>query len=455
MSEIALQVPKILLPVEGTDMTKWAVVACDQFTSQQDYWFQVERLVSTSPSTFRLVFPGAFLEEKNQNLRIQNINSNMQLYLERNILKEQKPGFILVDRKTSHATSRKGLVVCLDLEAYDYNKSSQTLIRATEGTLIERLQSGIKIRENASIELQHIIVLIDDPEKTVIEPLFQKQFSVVYDFDLMQNSGHIKGYKIEDEITIKEITTALEKLSDPELFSKKYNVNDKGVLLYAVGDGNHSLVTAKAIWEKIKLAAPDKSAVMTHPARYALVELVNVHDEGLSFEPIHRVLFDVELSKVLTNLKNFFSRNLSYRLYNSEAEMNKYTPTKEGAQMIPFLSGNQWGVLIIQNPPLSLAVGTLQMFLDAYIKAKDVKVDYVHGMQSVIDLSSKPNTIGFFLPKMKKTDLFRTVIQEGALPRKTFSMGEADEKRFYLECRKIVPESPKRGFFEKVKDIFS
>jgi len=451
--KIALQVPKILLPTEGLDMTKWAVVACDQFTSQPDYWLQVERLVSSNPSTFRLIFPEAFLEEKDSNIRIQNINSNMELYLERNLIKEHS-GFILVDRKTPQTPSRKGLIVSLDLEAYDYNKGSQTLIRSTEGTVIERLPTRIKIRENALIEIPHIMVLIDDPEKTVIEPLFKKQSQVVYDFDLMQNSGHIKGYKIDDETTLQEISTALEKLANPENFSKKYN-SDKGVLLYAVGDGNHSLATAKAIWEKLKQNAIDKTEIMNHPARFALVELVNIHDDGLNFEPIHRVLFDVELSKVLTNLKNFFGKNLIYRMYNSEAEMNKYTPTKDGIQSIPFLSGNQWGVLILQNPPHNLAVGSLQLFLDAYIKAKNIKVDYVHGTEAVKTLASKTNCIGFFLPKIKKTDLFKTVILDGTLPRKTFSMGEAEEKRFYLECRRIIPEAPKKSLFEKIKNIFS
>ena len=195
----------------------------------------------------------------------------------------------------------------------------------------------------------------------------------------------------------------------------------------------------------MKEITPNDRAV----CRYALVELVNVHDEGLDFEPIHRVLFDVELSKVLTNLKNFFGKNLIYRMYNSEAEMNKYTPTKDGIQSIPFLSGNQWGVLILQNPPHNLAVGSLQLFLDAYIKAKNIKVDYVHGTEAVKTLASKTNCIGFFLPKIKKTDLFKTVILDGTLPRKTFSMGEAEEKRFYLECRRIIPEVPKKSLFKK------
>jgi len=430
--DIGLLVPNILLPKEGIDLTKWSVVACDQFTSEEEYWKSVKELVGNSPSTLNIIFPEVYLDKGNDDTIIKSINSKMTEYLNENIFDEHK-GFILVDRKTSHADSRKGLVVALDLDRYDYNKGSQTLIRATEGTIVERLPPRIKIRENAMIELPHIMVLIDDPDKTVIEPLFEKGLNTIYDFDLMKNSGHIKGYLVNDESLLNEISKALRKLADQETFNEKYGVSDKGVLLYAMGDGNHSLATAKAIWTRLK----ENGADDTNPGRYALVELVNVHDTGLEFEPIHRVLFNVDKDNLLNAMTEYYSKEgFSFKEFKDESDWENELKNTD-SQKIGFVTKDGFGMIYVKNPKLNLAVGTLQNFLDVYLKNSTAKIDYVHGFDVVTELGSKPSNMGFYLPKMSKHDLFKTVILDGALPRKTFSMGEADEKRFYLECRKI------------------
>jgi len=438
-SSLGVKIPDILLPNKSVDYTKWSVVACDQFTSNKPYWDKVASIVGGNPSTFKITLPEIFLEETDKEQRIKNINNNMQEYTSKNIFTEHKNSFILVDRKTSRTQSRKGLIVALDLEAYDFNKGSQTLIRATEGTIIDRLPPRIKIRENASIELPHIMVLIDDPDKSVIEPLFEdtEELEKVYDFELMQNGGHIKGYKIDKADHLQKIFFALEKLANKEFFLERYGLegNEKnyGLLLFAMGDGNHSFATAKAIWEDVKkdLSEEDRK---DHPARFALVELVNVHDEGLAFEPIHRVVFGCA-DDLLESAKSYFASNsMSIEI------TNEYDTDKEnGKHKIPFITENEKGTIIITNPIQNLEVGTLQGFLDEYIKQTSNKLDYIHGEKEVEDLSTQngSNNIGFLLPSMEKSDLFKTVILDGALPRKTFSMGEADEKRYYLEARKI------------------
>ncbi|OPZ88994.1 MAG: hypothetical protein BWY74_02908 [Firmicutes bacterium ADurb.Bin419] len=443
--KLGVNLPAILLPRKGTDMPKWSVVACDQYTSEPEYWNEVERNVGDSPSTLKLTFPEVYLENGKSEERIEQINSSMEKYLKENILETHGSCFIYVDRKTSHTPSRKGLVMAVDLEKYDYAPGSQTLIRATEGTVVERLPPRIKIRENASLELPHVMLLIDDPEKSVIEPLAAKTDSLekVYDFDLMMKGGHIRGYKVDDEETVGNILSALEKLAAPERFSNKYSVDkDKGVLLFAVGDGNHSLASAKGHWEIIKCELSAEE-LENHPARYALVEVVNVHDAGLTFEPIHRVVFNVNADDLLSSMAEFLkNENCSYRKINSMEsivyELQALRANK-GTHAMGFCTKEGFGIIEILNPSHNLEVGTLQCFLDDYLKNHpEVKVDYIHGEDVVLKLGTQKDNIGFFLPKMSKHDLFKTVILDGVLPRKTFSMGEADEKRYYLECRKIV-----------------
>ena len=441
LDNIGLNIPTILLPNPEIDLTRWAVIACDQYTSQADYWDQVEEIVGAAPSTLRLTFPEIYLEDADKNERISNINQAMEQYLDNATLIEQSPGFILVDRKSSHALSRKGLIVALDLEHYDYSADSKSLIRATEGTIVERLPPRIKVRENAKIELPHIMVLIDDPEKTVIEPLFQLGLEKLYDVDLMLDGGHIKGYLIDDPNHIQTIAEAITRLAGPDIDKP---VDDRNILLYAMGDGNHSFATAKAIWEKNKAEATDDS-IMEHPSRYALVELVNLHDEGLEFEAIHRVLFKAPPDKVLERMERYFLDNgmeLFLKVCKSIKEAKEiaesYTDGKTHA--IPFLAQGSYGVALIQNPRLTLEVASLQAFLDDFLKhSLTAELDYIHGEEAVIKLSNKPDSIGFILPALSKFSLFKSIAKDGALPRKTFSMGEADEKRFYLECRKITP----------------
>ena len=443
--KIGVVAPHILLPKKGTDMKAWSVVACDQYTSEPEYWSEVEKITQGKPSTFHLTFPEVYLEEDNSDDRIKKINDTMKEYINNDILTSQGSCMIFVDRKTTHAESRKGLVLAIDLEKYDYNVGSQTLVRATEGTVIDRLPPRIKIRKNASLELPHVMVLIDDPEKTVIEPLAEKisDFEKVYDFELMASGGHIKGYKIDDEEIISSIISAIEKLSDPSTFKSKYQVgDDKGVLLFAVGDGNHSLASAKGHWEIIKKNLA-KDELENHPARFALVELSNVHDEGITFEPIHRVLFDVDTKTMFDNMKKFFNNSeITFEKFDSLDMVNKKIEESSKDSSIHtfgFVTSEGFGTISVKNPSHNIETGTLQSFLDNYIEQNEkVKIDYIHGEDVVTKLGSQEGNIGFYLPTMNKHDLFKTVILDGVLPRKTFSMGEAEEKRFYLECRKIV-----------------
>lgn len=435
-TSIGIQVPDILLPKSGTDQTKWAVIACDQYTSQPEYWQEVEKLVGDAPSTFHLILPEVYLEKPDEEQRIHNTQAAMRRYLESSLL-EKHSGMVYVERSVD-GKSRRGLVLALDLEKYDFSKGSQSLIRATEGTIIERLPPRMRIREGASLELPHILVLIDDPECTVIETVAAQsnRLTPLYDFELMLGSGHVRGFLVDDPALEQRVVHALEALAEPKAFAKKYNVaGDKGVLLFAMGDGNHSLATAKAIWEKIK-----SQVGMDHPARYALVELENVHDAGLEFEPIHRVLFGLK-TDLFEAMKTHFNGAIQFESVASMDLMVEMVDQNkcETPQPVGIATANGYFVAYMTKPSSNLPVGTLQSFLDPFIKSCGAeKIDYVHGQDVVKNLGTLPGNVGFYVPGMDKNELFKTVILDGALPRKTFSMGEAHEKRFYLECRKIV-----------------
>jgi hypothetical protein len=443
---IGIQIPRVYLPRPGIDLNKWSVIACDQFTSQPEYWEKVIAIVGNAYSTLRLILPEVYLEAEDIPTRIQSIQQHMRNYLAEEILVPQE-SLIYVERSVSSKT-RKGLMLALDLDKYEYKPGSKSLIRSTEGTIIERLPPRMKIRRGAVLEIPHILVLIDDPDNTVIEPLSQYKnrpgIKKLYDFDLMLSSGHLIGYAINDSKAEAGVISALQKLAVPQTFAAKYGTSlNTSVLLFAMGDGNHSLATAKAIWEEIKAqAGPD------HPARFALVEVENIYDEGLVFEPIHRVLFNIK-GDILAAMKAYYTEKgsgevVEFRKCKSKVEMiNLVTATRPKSpspttHRIGMILEGGFGMLEISNPTANLPVGTLQPFIDNFLtRGFALKIDYVHGEDVVCKLGGQPGNLGFYLPAMDKSDLFKTVILDGVLPRKTFSMGEAHEKRFYLESRKI------------------
>ncbi len=432
---IGVQVPQVLLPREGIDLTRWAVIACDQYTSQPEYWEKLAQSVGEAPSTLNLIFPEVYLEAPGADERIRHIRATMERYLAENVLVPYE-GLVYVEREVAGKT-RRGLVLALDLERYDYREGAQSLVRATEGTIIERLPPRMRIRRGAPLELPHILVLIDDPGRTVIEPLGAARDALkkLYDFDLLFDSGHLSGYLVDDPRIEAGVVRALEKLADPGAFARKYAVGeDQSVLLFAMGDGNHSLATAKAVWEEIK-----PQVGMHHPARYALVEIENVHDQGLEFEPIHRVLFDLA-QDIFAAMRAYYGQDYAYASCQDEAEMvARLDRRRDGSHVIGVVSPDGFGVVEIAAPTSNLPVGTLQAFLNTFLEGGGAKkIDYLHGGDVLRELGRQPGNIGFYLPGMDKSDLFKTVILDGALPRKTFSMGEAREKRFYMECRRLL-----------------
>jgi len=404
MSFTTVKAPHILLPKKGVNMTAWAVIACDQFTSQLDYWKRVEKLVGDQPSTLRMMFPEAYLGKVDEKAYIDLINETIQKYLDENVLVDQGECFILVDRKTNVVDRRLGLMIAIDLEDYTYEKGVKSLIRASEATIVERIPPRLKIRENAPVELPHILFLYDDPKRKIIEPLYEHrdELEKVYDFELNEDGGHLKGYKIKD--TQKII----------QQFEDLLKENNNG-LLFIVGDGNHSLATAKAHWDKVKVHLSEEER-KNHPGRYALVEALNIYDEGLIFEPIHRVVFNAQddflegLKKVLKGEK----KSYAYSTKDGKVELN-----------IPKVGPEAYKIV--------------QTYIDAYLKShKDASVDYIHDEDQTIGVAkAHPGSVALIMPALTKGDIFAYIAKDEVLPRKAFSMGHATEKRYYLESKRI------------------
>lgn len=427
---LGLHIPEIMLPAEGIDYSKWAVVACDQYTSDLEYWEDASRIVGDAPSTLKLMLPEVYLDKPSIDKKIEDVHSEMKKYIENGTLKKMPKGCMLVKR-IAEGRSRLGVVLSVDLEAYDYSKDSTSMIRATEGTVVERIPPRLKIREGAPLEMPHIIILIDDPDHAVIRPLVTLPSTEIYDFELMKNGGHIYGSFIEEK-HLEEMNEAFSTLFDRA--KEKYG-EDK-LILQAMGDGNHSLATAKAAWENIKKTlSPEERE--THPARFALCEIENIHDEGIVFEPIHRVLF----AKNGNSADNITEELLSVlNKQNGKAYISMNPVELPGDTfVIPCISGGVEAKLIIENPSHKLEVGSLQNALDIIVKElKIADIDYIHGEGETRKLAEDANNIGFLLPAMDKFKLFPAIAEEGALPRKTFSMGEANEKRFYIETKSIT-----------------
>lgn len=431
---IAFRSPRICLPRPDIDLSKWAVLACDQYTSEPDYWRNAAQVVGDAPSTLHLIFPEAFLGSPSTHTRIEKIQQTMRRYLADGLLLE-RDGAVYVERRVGGRT-RCGLMLELDLEHYDFASGSTSLIRPTEGTIIERLAPRIGVRSGAELELPHILVLIDDPAHTVIEPLREARQSLakLYECELMLNGGGVTGHAVAGA-HIERAMRALSALGSPHAFASRYGVPpDTPPMLFAVGDGNHSLATAKSIWESVK-----DSVGMAHPSRYALVEVENIHDPALEFAPIHRLLFGVDVD-IRQALAEAFGSRLSYTDVLSAAAMRARVQAADGSRHAAGLigPGARFSVIEIIEPPSTLAVGTLQPFIEALIeRGGAAKVDYIHGDDTLERLAMNDGNVGIYLAAVSKSDLLRMVVREGPLPRKTFSLGEADQKRFYVESRRI------------------
>ncbi|MBQ4049684.1 MAG: DUF1015 domain-containing protein [Clostridia bacterium] len=384
---------EILLPKENLDMSKWGVVACDQFTSQPEYWEDLADKIGDAPSTLNLIYPECYLTD-NTEKRIAKIIDNMNDYLDKDLFRTIDNGLILIERKTPMGNVRYGLTMIVDLTQYSFDPKDKALIRATEGTVVERIPPRVAIRKNCPLELPHILLLIDDDERSVIEPLKNMDLEVVYDTDLMGDGGHVKGYHVKDTAFVeKALTKLLEKST------AKYGEP----LLFAVGDGNHSLATAQACYN------PENPK-----SKYALVEVENVYDEGILFEPIHRVVYPKDKAHFLAALKKEVNGPVSTKLFVDASEE----------------------VLTLPASAIE-GVDVVQKFLDKYLKEFGGELDYIHGEEDLRKICAETNGVGIILKGMDKGELFDYVVKNGVLPRKTFSMGEACEKRYYIEARKI------------------
>lgn len=402
----------ILIP-DGTDMTAWSVVACDQFTSEPEYWEKAEKIAGCRPSTLRMMLPEAYLGGPKEQGSTERINAAMSSYLEGGLFREYKNSYIYVERTISDGRLRRGLMGALDLEEYDYSKTSASPIRATEGTVEERLPPRVKVRMSAPLEMPHIMVFIDDPDNAVMDAAMGGR--TVYDFDLMLGGGHIRGSLAPDNA---KVDAAVDALSDPEAIRGKYGDIDKAPVIFAMGDGNHSLATAKKCWEMLKpeLSAEERE---THPARWALVELVNIHDPAISFEPIHKVIFD-------TDERDFIA---AAKMYFHGAEGPGHT--------IKLLSGGREEALSLTGFTIGELIDECEKFCKRYMLINGGRIDYIHGDGEAASLASAPGCAGILLPRMEKSELFPSVTQSGPFPKKSFSIGLGPDKRYYLECRKI------------------
>lgn len=431
--ETAFTGADILLPGPKVEMEKWAVVACDQFTSEPAYWEETREIVGQNPSTLNVILPEVYLEAKDVEERLQVIGNYMKEYLEQGIFEEYKDAMVYVERKDSRGRRRAGLVGKIDLEEYDFRKGSQSQVRATEATVTERIPPRLRVRREALLELPHIMLLIDDSEDSVVEPLEKKVDSMrkLYDFSLMQEGGFVTGYLLGKEERV-QVEAALRRLQEKAILLQQKEIPEKAItakncLLYAMGDGNHSLATAKTAYEQWKAEHPGEDTSQ-YPGRYALVELVNLHSPALKFKAIHRLLTEVDVK----NLKDEMTKELGlWEPKKLQLQMEKE------AQIIELWYGEKTERRVITKPRAKLAVGSVQNFLDEYLKKNPGKMDYIHGEQSLRQLAKQEHALGIHLEDMKKEELFPTVRQDGALPRKTFSMGHARDKRYYLECRKI------------------
>ena len=403
----------ILLP-KSADMHRWAVIACDQFTSDTAYWQRVADTVGNEASTLHMILPEAHLGSADEAACVKKINETMDAYLAKDVFTTYSGAYVYVERTLLNGSVRPGLIGAVDLDEYDYNMGSVSAVRATEKTVLERIPPRQRVRKDAGIEFPHVLMLCDDDQKQLLEPIaaIKGQLPMLYDFDLMEGGGHITGWLVQGEVAQAFDARLADYIAS---VPAKYADLKGAPVTLAVGDGNHSLATAKSCYEALKAANPGVD-MSNHPARYALVELENIHDDSQVFEPIHRILFGVNGKQLLEDLKAVCA---------------------EEGFAVEYVMGAERGTLYLDKAKGELAIAVLQEFLDQWMKQNPCEIDYIHGDEEVIELAQKENAVGFLVPSMEKHQLFRGVISGGVLPRKTFSMGHAREKRYYLEGRKI------------------
>lgn len=454
-STYGLDVPELLLPKEGTDLEKWPVIACDQYTQDRDYWKRCEDFAGSEPSTLKLILPEVYLNDADKSERISRIHKTMKEYIDGDVFGAPEKCFAYIERKTAYGRIRKGLIVALDLETYEWKPFSKALVRATEATIVERIPPRMEIRRGAPVESPHIMLLVNDPEKTLVEAAGARvrEKKPLYATKLMEGSGELTAWAVKETDELEGVEKSLASLK------KENTQTDGSSFLFAVGDGNHSLATAKAVWDEFKknnggVESSDGSisipaGLENHNARFALVEIVNIYDDGLTFEPIHRILFNIDTNALTDTLVKELGGSVSTCTSADELE-KKVAASRASFGLVSNKDGKPVYQLL-ETPITELAVSRLQPVLDAFLKAapaqhvcvgdvcemKKPEIDYIHGSDEVFRLGAKPAATGLLLPPIAKDSFFTTIGTGGPLPRKSFSMGEASEKRFYFECRKL------------------
>lgn len=437
LQNLGIRVPEMLLPAAEIDLSAWAVVACDQYTSDRKYWETVERIVGERPSTLRLTLPEVFLDQPGLEERIRGIHGAMESYLASGILESRGEAWVYVRRTTAHSGVHEGLLMAMDLERYDYARDSKSLIRATEGTIVERIPPRLAVRAPAPIELPHIMILVEDPERELIEGWSHRvrELEPLYDVELMQSGGRLEGFAIRSAAHVGEILERLEGL----LNRTRERQHTDRPLFWAMGDGNHSLATAKASWEAIKKrllgTGEPESAVLTHPARWALAEVVNVHSPGLRFEPIHRAIFTANVDRLTDTLRR--DDTVSVLLPSGAAELKRLLGGPDGQDKAGYYDGKGFCQVVWKaglGLPPALVDGVFARFARVDPSAR---IDFIHGWEDT-ERTAAEGAGCFFLPVLARERLFAYVDENGPLPRKSFSMGDAHEKRYYMEARKIT-----------------
>ena len=407
------QAAELLIPRREL-LENWAVIACDQFTSQPDYWRAVREQVMEKPSSYHIVFPEAELCGK-RDARIASINETMHRYLDEDVFESYPDAYVFVKRTLQDGSARRGVVGVIDLEQYDFASDAQTPVRATEQTVVERIPPRVRIRSGAALETSHVMLLMDDAEGAVLDRLEEsgEELPAIYSFELMQGGGHIEG-RLVSGAAAEALSAAVARYEAQT--AARFAQTGKAPLFYAVGDGNHSLAAAKTCWETLKAQRPELAGTH-HPARYAMVELQNIRDESQKFEPIHRLLIDVPVDRLLEKITSICA---------------------PGGTPVDWQAGGRQGMIFLNTASGALPVAVLQPFLDAFLKEQGGAIDYIHGEETAAQLAGQKKAISFLMPNISKEDFFRGIVMDGVLPRKTFSMGHAQEKRYYLECRKIT-----------------